>query len=253
MINIVIADHEPIFRTGAARVLAVEDDLRIVGQPQSTIQLLKAIERLSAHVLLVSNQFLPAVLEQQGQREKQNPAIVVLADNEDTAASFVAMGAQGIVYRSIEPSTLVQAIRRVAAGEMFIHSPNSEIKEIHDDLVGTHVVDRLSVFELRVIGMMLQSYRNREIANHLNMDEQVVKTAIRSIFDSTGVSDRLELVLFVSHHRMLVHAIQEVQIHTSQPHCRSNLPVQRRSNDHDPTRPFTRVIRHDNGKATHLI
>jgi len=36
MINIIIADHQAIFRAGVAKVLAVEDDLRIVGQPQTT-------------------------------------------------------------------------------------------------------------------------------------------------------------------------------------------------------------------------
>jgi DNA-binding NarL/FixJ family response regulator len=59
MINVIIADHQAIFRARVAKVLAVEDDLRIVGQPHSSAQILNSIERLRAHVLLVSTSFLP--------------------------------------------------------------------------------------------------------------------------------------------------------------------------------------------------
>ena len=59
MINVIIADHQAIFRAGVAKVLAVEDDIRIVGQPHSHEQMLNALEHLRAHVLLISTSFLP--------------------------------------------------------------------------------------------------------------------------------------------------------------------------------------------------
>jgi DNA-binding NarL/FixJ family response regulator len=52
MINVVIADHQAIFRAGIAKVLAVEEDMRIVGQPQSAEQLLNVLDRLRVRVLL---------------------------------------------------------------------------------------------------------------------------------------------------------------------------------------------------------
>ena len=220
MINIIVADHEPIFLAGAARVLAVEDDFRIVGQPQSAVQLLNTLERLHAHVLLISSQFLRTLLEKCPQPGQPDPAVVVLAENQNPAATFVAVGARGVVYRSIDPATLVRAVRRVAAGESFIHAPNSTIKEIHDDMVGTRVAGRLSDFELRILSMVMRCFRTREIAEHFHTSEHVVKNTLRSIFDKVGVSDRLELVLFVFHHRMLAHALQEVQISTSQTYRR---------------------------------
>ena len=47
----------------AAKVLAVEDDIRIVGQPQSRAQMLHALEHLRAHVLMVSTDFLALTAE----------------------------------------------------------------------------------------------------------------------------------------------------------------------------------------------
>ena len=46
MINVIIADHQAIFRAGIAKVLAVEEDIRIVGQPQAPEQLLNALDKL---------------------------------------------------------------------------------------------------------------------------------------------------------------------------------------------------------------
>ena len=47
MTNVIIADHQAIFRAGVAKVLAVEDDIRIVGQPQSHEQMLNALGALA--------------------------------------------------------------------------------------------------------------------------------------------------------------------------------------------------------------
>lgn len=191
-INIILADHEAIFRSGAARVLAVEDDMRIVAQPQSSAQMVNALERLRAHVLLVSDQLLPALLENQQLPSQHSIAVVVLAEDGDPAASYVAMGAHGVVYRSIEGPLLVKAVRRVTRGEMFIHCPKSSIKEIHEDTAGANVVDRLSEIELCTIAAVFRSCTNREIAEQFGVNEQAVKNVLRSVFDKVGVSDRLE-------------------------------------------------------------
>jgi len=212
MINVIIADHQAIFRAGVAKVLAVEDDVRIVGQPRSPEQMLNALERLRTHVLLISTTFLPMFVEIQEMAARHSTAILVLAENGEEAAAFVAMGVQGVVYRSINGATIVEAVRRLARGETFVHSPNSAVTEISEDLVGTRVRDRLSEKELRIVAAVVRGFKNREIAIQLYTTEQVVKNALRVIFDKIGVSDRLELALFVLHHRMLAHATAAVRL-----------------------------------------
>ncbi len=61
MINVIIADHQAIFRAGIAKVLAVEEDIRIVGQPQLPEQLLNALEKLRTHVVILSTSFLSSL------------------------------------------------------------------------------------------------------------------------------------------------------------------------------------------------
>ncbi len=220
MINVIIADHQAIFRAGVAKVLAVEDDIRIVGQPQSSEQMLNALERLRARVLLISTSFLPLFSEIQALTAGRNTAILVLAESGDGASAFIAMGAQGVVYRSVNGSTIVDAVRRVARGETFVHAPNSMVTEISEDLVGMRVRDRLSEKELRIVAAVVRGYKNREIAMQIFTTEQVIKNALRVVFDKIGVSDRLELALFVLHHRMLAHATAAVRIDNDSPRLR---------------------------------
>ncbi len=206
MINVIIADNQPIFRAGVAKVLASEDDLRIVGQPQSSKQMLNALEHFRPRVLLISTSFLPLLSEIQALVMRQTTSILVLAETEDEASAIIAMGAQGIVCRSVNGPTIVDAVRRLARGETFVHTQESGITEIGEDLVGTRVRDRLSENELRIIAAVVRGYKNREIAMQLFTTEQAIKNALHAIFDKIGVSDRLELALFVLHHRMLAHS-----------------------------------------------
>jgi len=217
MINVIIADHQAIFRAGVAKVLAVEDDLRIVSQPQNSEQMLNALERFRTHVLLISTFFLPEFPEIQAITARNSVAMLVLAENGDEASAFVAMGVQGVVYRSINGSSIVEAVRRLARGEAFVHTPNSNVTEISEDLVGLRVRDRLSEKELRIIAAVVRGCKNRDIASQLYTTEQVVKNALRGIFDKIGVSDRLELALFVLHHRMLAHATAAVHLESETP------------------------------------
>ncbi len=70
--------------------------------------------------------------------------------------------------------------------------------------------DRLTPKELRIVALIVQGYKNKEIANQLGTTEQVIKNYLRNVYDKIGVSDRLELALFTIHHRILAEAAAAV-------------------------------------------
>jgi DNA-binding NarL/FixJ family response regulator len=217
MINVIIADHQAIFRAGIAKVLAVEEDIRIVGQPQSPEQLLNALDKLRPRVLILASSFQPFLAEVQEIASKHRTAVLMLSDNTESASDFMRMGVQGVIYRSASGNIVLEAVRRLAQGESFLQSPNSSETDVNEDLVGARVRKRLSDRELRIIASIVQGYKNREIAMQLYTSEQVIKNALRNIFDKIGVSDRLELALFVVHHRILAQATASVGVPAARP------------------------------------
>ena len=97
------------------------------------------------------------------------------------------------------------------AGEQSYERGTSLPVDTWDDVVGLRVHQRLTPHELRVIAFVVQGYRNREIAVRIGTTEAGVKNSLRKIFDKTGVFDRLELALYVMHHRVLKRAMSEIQ------------------------------------------
>src|SRR5215467_6219382 len=85
MINVILADHQRIFRIGMASALASEDDIRIVAQPQSIDQLMHGLERLHPHVLVLSSAFLGRLDSIRQICDGKQTAVLLLEDPGETA------------------------------------------------------------------------------------------------------------------------------------------------------------------------
>jgi DNA-binding NarL/FixJ family response regulator len=210
MINVIIADHQPIFRAGIAKLLAVEDDIHIISLPDSPEHLLNAIDRLRPHVVMVSSGFLPDLTKLRNVAQITNErriALLILFGKAENATDYISLGARGVLYRSVGAERLIEGVRRLARGGFDIHTQVIEHKgDKGDDLVGQRVTSQLSRRELKIIAAVLQGHKYREIAVQLGTSEQMIKNAMGVIYDKIGVSDRLEMALFVIHHRVLAQA-----------------------------------------------
>jgi DNA-binding NarL/FixJ family response regulator len=206
MLKVILADNQAIFRAGAAKVLAVEDDLRIVAQAQNADQVAMSIDRFRAAVLVISEAMAGELSKIVADARKMKTCVVVVSDNPDKAADLIRAGASGIVYRSVTGAALVECIRKVAKGENWVQD-NAVAKEVEEsDQVGARVRDRLTPKELKIVALVVQGYKNKEIASRLGTTEQVIKNYLRNVYDKIGVGDRLELALFTIHHRILAEA-----------------------------------------------
>ena len=203
MINVIIADHEPIFRTGVAKLLAAEDDIRVVAQPYSLDRLDNAINGLRPHVLLMSSRFLPFTADIHRVRlaaTNRRVATMMLAAKTEDISTFVPLGVHSVLSRSASGDSLIKGVHELARGGFYF--PAEGCGKSHT-AARQRVISRLSRRELKIITNVVQGYRNREIAVRLGTSEQMIKNAMTVIYDKTGVSDRLELVLFVIHHQVL--------------------------------------------------
>ncbi len=189
MLKIILADNQAIFRTGAAKVLAVEDDLRIVAQAENMEKMTMALEKFHATVMIFG-----ADLH------------VIIADTGQDSRHFLTNGMNGVIYRNVSGEALVQCVRKVSKGETWVQDTQESKESAENDLVGARVRDRLTAKELKIVALIVQGYKNKEIATQLGTTEQVIKNYLRNVYDKIGVSDRLELALFTIHHRILAEA-----------------------------------------------
>ncbi len=206
MLKLILADNQAIFRAGIAKVLAVEDDMRIVAQAQTPEQMMMAIDKFRASVLVCSASFHPNLKEVMEASARAKTRVLIVAENGEDAAKYLGMGAHGVGYRNIAGPALVTCVRRLARGETWCQDTTVTREIADNDMVGARVRDRLTPKELRIVALIVQGYKNKEIAIQLGTTEQVIKNYLRNVYDKIGVSDRLELALFTIHHRILAEA-----------------------------------------------
>jgi len=129
MIDVVIADHQELFRIGMAEVLADAVDVRIVSQPRSPDELLSVLSTFVPHVLVLSTGFLPAFSKIQRVLEHRRTALLVLTEDDDRAAYVRWLRARGVVYRTMDGPALLDAMRRVVRGELFVQDRSADMRE----------------------------------------------------------------------------------------------------------------------------
>jgi len=205
MNRLILADNQAIFRAGAARVLALEDDMRLVAQCEDMAKLMVAVDAFRGAVILVASSLRPDVVDLRARARAQESRVVLVAENTEQVSDEVVGLLDGLLGRNVAGIDLVDCVRRVARGQRFVQRANLTTMQAADS-VGTRVRDRLTPKEMQIVALIVQGCKNKEIAALLGTKEQVIKNYLRGIYDKTGVSDRLELALFTIHHRVLAEA-----------------------------------------------
>lgn len=206
MNKIILADNQAIFRAGTAKVLTMEDDFRVIAQCSDGERFYQVLEAFRGATLLFASALKLNINQLVERVRVQNGLCIVIAENSESTSSYLSAGVHGAAHRSVTGPALIDCARRVARGERGVKVAGVGAGTQEEDQVGARVRDRLTPKEMKIVALIVQGCKNKEIAMRLTTTEQVIKNYLRSIYDKTGVSDRLELALFTIHHRMLAEA-----------------------------------------------
>jgi DNA-binding NarL/FixJ family response regulator len=114
MIDVIIADHQEVFRIGIAEVLGAAEDIRIVGKPECRKQLLGTLTTINPHVLILSTKFLSAFPKIMRVLKRRRSALLVLTEEDDPVGYVRLLEVQGILYRSMDGPAILDAVRHAA-------------------------------------------------------------------------------------------------------------------------------------------
>jgi DNA-binding NarL/FixJ family response regulator len=212
VIRLIVADTQAIFRVGIRKVLALEDDVRVVAQAENLGQTLAAVQKFPADVLLFESRLTtnPAEAVSEILRKAPNLKVIVITGDVDeaTTVDYLRRGVRGIINRAISPDLLVRCMRKVHEGEMWLDNQGvSWVIEAYKvqatALTSPRPKNRLTDKEMLIVSCVAQGMKNKDIAAEIGTTEQVVKNYLRRVYDKLGVSDRLELALYCVHHRLL--------------------------------------------------
>lgn len=196
MIRVLIADDHAIIRQGLRHVLSFEEGIEVIGEAATGEETVRLAQDMAPDVVLLDLN-MPTIsgleaarrIRQQG----SSTGIVVLTIHDDREYVLEAMraGVTSYCLKDVEPSVLVQAIRRAHEGMAYVDP----------SLVGTLALqagseEGLTSREMEVLSMIAQGYSNKEISEKLVISEKTCKNHVSSIFAKLGVNDRTQAALY---------------------------------------------------------
>ncbi len=219
-IRIALADDHPIFRDGLCRLLSLEEDFVVVAQVNDGLQVLEVLRQYEPDILLLDLNMpglsgLATLQRAQAANTKTRVILLTASDNQNEFVDALKLGSCGIVQKQTATELLVDSIRRVHAGELWMDSrttaaviqrfvspgdlPGPASSAAHRDQNRS----LLSPREREIVNLTAQGFKNSDMAAKLSLSEQTIKNHLHNIFEKLGVSDRLELALLAVEHRLV--------------------------------------------------
>jgi DNA-binding NarL/FixJ family response regulator len=195
-IRLVIADDHALFRQGLRSLLKSEPAVQIVAETDRADELPTLLGRTPCDLLLLDLQMERNALADIDTLCELVP-IIVLTASEVAADAIAAVrkGARAIVFKRFAIEHLMDAIRMVASGNVWLPVElQSEMAARLRSTGGT----TLSPREEEIVRYVGRGLRNAEIAKSLAISEETVKTHLTKIYRKVGVRDRIELALYAA-------------------------------------------------------
>jgi DNA-binding NarL/FixJ family response regulator len=206
LIRVLIADDQGMVRTGFTAFLGTQPDIEVVGEAADGLEAVERATELKPDIVLMDVR-MPRMdgLEATRRILADVPTKILILttfDLDDYVYEALRAGASGFLLKDASARQLVEAVRVVAAGEALL-APTvtkrliSEFARLGAPRAPT--VKRLSELterETEVLALIAQGLSNGEIAGHLMLSEQTVKTHVGRILAKLGLRDRAQAIVF---------------------------------------------------------
>jgi DNA-binding NarL/FixJ family response regulator len=193
-ISVFACESQPIVVEGLQRVLAECGDLVFSGWAPRAADALDAIQRVRPDVVLIDGSAgLTSALRLLGNLKAASAVHSVLwvVDlPEMDAFRALQIGARGILKKTQPIPTLLQCLREVAAGQIWMQQ-----SEQATEFLRRKDASRLTPREKEVVRLICRGLRNKQIAENLHITAGTVKVHLMHIFEKTGLKDRLALAV----------------------------------------------------------
>lgn len=195
--TVLLADDHLVVRMGISTIISFERDLRVVAEADTGAEAVQFAREHRPDVI-VMDLMMPKTNGADATVEilRENPnAKVLILTTFGTSADLrraVDAGAAGAIVKTSTQEEIIDAIRRVAAGER-VFSP-----EIERTLAQTTDATLLSPRQREVINLAAKGFTNREIGELLHLGVNGVKDRLKTAFARLGASNRAEAVNIAS-------------------------------------------------------
>lgn len=205
-VRVVLVDDDPLVRAGLRMILGGAPDIDVVAEAADGHDAVDAVLREAPDVVLMDIRMprMDGLVATRRMLDRGTSArIIVLTtfDTDDMVVTALGYGAAGFLLKDTSPADLVDAVRRVAAGQPIL-SPSvtaqliATVTRPRDEAVQRSArarLDRLTERERAVAEAVGEGLTNTEIAERLHLGVATVKTHVGALFSKLEVTNRVQV------------------------------------------------------------
>jgi DNA-binding NarL/FixJ family response regulator len=207
--RVLIADDHAIVREGLRRILASDPGFRVAGEAKDGHEVLAAIRAGGFEVLLLDLSMpgrsgVDLVKQVKAERPELRVLVLSMHDEQQYAERAIRAGASGYLTKDTAPTQLVAALRKVAAGGLFITPAVAEALALKlqapaDDLPHKRLSDR----EYEVFLLLAGGESVTGIAERLHLSVKTVSTHKTHVLEKMNLGSLADLVRYAVAHKLL--------------------------------------------------
>ncbi|UFU08243.1 response regulator transcription factor [Ruania halotolerans] len=207
MITVLLVDDEPLIRQGIRMILEAEPDLEVVGEAGDGAEAIEIVGRTQPDVVVMDVR-MPGIDGLRATelllRKADPPKVLVLTTfgHDDYVEAALHAGAAGFLLKRSTADQVVNAVRTVADGQSLVF-PDQVRMLLTTRSGATWRGPRLTDRELEVLALVAEGLTNAEIAAHLILGVETVRTHVAHLIGKLGARDRTNAVVIAWTHGLL--------------------------------------------------
>ena len=208
--EVLVADDHAIIRDGLRKILADTDDLVVAGEAANGTQALEKVRERDWSMAILDLSMpgrsgIELIKLIKAERPKLPILIFSMHPEEQYAVRAIRAGASGYLSKEEDSDNFLPAIRRVAAGGMFISPKVAELlaADASPGAAHTHAHIKLSNREHEVLVRIVKGTSLTDIADEFSLSIKTISTHKTHILSKLGLASQADLIRYAIEHKLL--------------------------------------------------
>ncbi len=203
-VNVFLLDDHEIVRRGIADLLEQEEGIRVVGEAGAVAGAAEAILASGATVAVLDGRLpdgsgIDVCRDLKSERPELGCLILTSYDDDEAVLAAVLAGANGYLLKEVRATSLIEAIRRVSAGETLLDPAITDrVLARAREAVPASPLDGLTPRETEILALIAEGLSNREIGARLFLAEKTVKNYVSGILSKLGMQRRTQAAVLAA-------------------------------------------------------
>ncbi len=206
-IRVFLLDDHEVVRRGLRDLLEADGDIEVVGESGSAEEAVRRIPALRPDVAVLDGRLPDGsgidVCREIRSREPATAALILTSYDDDEALFAAIMaGASGYVLKQIRGTDLIDAVRRVAAGQSLLDPAVTQqvLERLRNGPAVDDALAPLTEQERRLLELIGEGLTNRQIAERLFLAEKTIKNYVSNLLAKLGLERRTQAAVFATKH-----------------------------------------------------